>query len=243
MQQHYNDFVNNPGCFQKLYEDNKEQREVNRDVVKVDSGEGKNKNEIFKIEREIIFEEKKKSENNSKDNNISNAKIDFNMLMHGDANRNDYKLNKSFFDKEFDNKESNKKLNKIITFKKENIIQTLKDIDIDSESEDDYQFNLKISSFEDQSTIKINTKKIKNKKQIKSKNLKISKDIFEEIKGNEENRILDEESFIKEYSKVISKHEHEKTFPEEFNPSKNKIKSEFEANFEQFYKNNINEND
>lgn len=197
---HYNDYKKHPFCYQKLYQES-------------------NKLEYIEEEKSpFSLKEEEKSSNPSKNkenmvNNKSKEKekveINFNMLMHNVDNKNEYKMNKSFFENEieYQNEVKNKKMtkNNLITLKKDNIIEAFKEIDDDSDSKEDFEIKIKISS-EDSISNHNFTKKIVNSNELKKDSIS-KKDI-----NREEEEINEEESFILEFTALIKKRQIESDY-------------------------------
>ena len=199
----------NPLCYQKLY--------FNKEI----NTEEQRKTQI--IEEEEKKKETKNEESHSKDSILKQnhrgdtGEIDLNLLLHNYENKDIYNNNKSFFEKQFDNKfelKKQKKEKKIHVFNKENILKTFKDID-DSDS-DNLDIKLNVSSFNE--SPKSNKKKINTKNKEKNKSTKKAKESKEEKETKEEKKEIvkakeesdDEENFIKEYSALIEKKELER---------------------------------
>ena len=185
---HYNDYKNNPLCFQKLH------HESNKDESK----------EEEKVSNSIEEEKISSKSSTYKGNLESGEEMDINMLMHNIDNKNEYKINKSFFENEIENQNQlkmKKKSNKnIITFNKENIYQAFKDIDDDKSSDEDFEIKVKVSSLEES----------KSKVNINKQNLILSKRelLPEKVNSKEEEEeedIDDEESFIKKINMIVTK--------------------------------------
>ena len=210
---HYNDYKNNPLCFQKLH------HESNKDESK----------EEEKVSNSIEEEKISSKSSTYKGNLESGEEMDINMLMHNIDNKNEYKINKSFFENEIENQNQlkmKKKSNKnIITFNKENIYQAFKDIDDDKSSDEDFEIKVKVSSLEES----------KSKVNINKQNLILSKRelLPEKVNSKEEEEeedIDDEESFIRQFSQLIKKRELER---ENIEGNKQKLINSHK-NFEKF---------
>jgi hypothetical protein len=159
--------------------------------------------------KEIKKEESLSKDSTSKQNHRGDTgDIDLNLLLHNYENKDIYNNNKSFFEKQFDNKfelKKQKKEKKIHVFNKENILKTFKDID--NSDSDNLDIKLNVSSFNESpksNRIKINTKNSDKNKKSK----KVKEEKKEIVKPKEESD--DEENFIKEYSALMKKKELER---------------------------------